>query len=74
MNLISINLNSVINKVKEGKGNLGKLIYEDSLYENLESSSKELQELLNDLKVNPKRYVHFSLFGKKEKNFKENKD
>jgi len=73
-NILSINLNSVINKVKEGKGNLGKLIYEDSLYENLESSSKELQELLNDLKVNPKRYVHFSLFGKKEKNFKENKD
>ena len=36
---------------------------------NLENSSKQLEELLKDMKLNPKRYVHFSVFGKKNKEY-----
>jgi len=37
------------------------------MYENLTNASKELEELLKEMKLNPKRFVHFSLFGKKAK-------
>jgi phospholipid/cholesterol/gamma-HCH transport system substrate-binding protein len=37
------------------------------VYNNLQSSLGSLNKLLEDLRVNPKRYVHFSLFGKKDK-------
>lgn len=53
----------------KGEGSLGKLLKDDSLYLNLEGASKELEELLKDVKLNPKRYVHFSVFGKKNKEF-----
>ncbi|MDP3353611.1 MAG: MCE family protein, partial [Flavobacteriaceae bacterium] len=39
------------------------------LYENLKNASKEMEELLKDVKENPKRFVHFSIFGKKAKEF-----
>jgi phospholipid/cholesterol/gamma-HCH transport system substrate-binding protein len=39
---------------------------DDALYTNLEASTKEVELLIRDLKEHPKRYVHFSLFGKKE--------
>ena len=35
---------------------------------------KELEELLREIKLNPKRFVHFSLFGKKEKSYDSNKN
>lgn len=53
--------------INEGKGTLGKLAKNDSLYNNLNKSLANLEKLLDDLKQHPKRYVHFSLFGKKEK-------
>lgn len=53
--------------INEGKGTLGKLAKNDSLYNNLNKSLANLEKLLADLKEHPKRYVHFSLFGKKEK-------
>lgn len=53
--------------INEGKGTLGKLAKNDSLYNNLNKSLANLEQLLGDLKAHPKRYVHFSLFGKKEK-------
>ena len=37
----------------------------------MEAATKELEELLKDIKLNPKRYVHFSLFGKKAKAFNQ---
>jgi phospholipid/cholesterol/gamma-HCH transport system substrate-binding protein len=51
--------------MNDGKGSAGKLMTDDSLYLNLSSSLESLNELLADMKANPKRYVHFSLFGKK---------
>jgi phospholipid/cholesterol/gamma-HCH transport system substrate-binding protein len=59
------NVDAIMNDVQSGKGSLGKLIKEEGLYNNLEGATKELEQLLGDMKQNPKRYVHFSLFGKK---------
>ncbi len=53
--------------LESGKGSAGKLLKDDALYNNLSGASKELELLLADMKNNPKRYVHFSLFGKKPK-------
>lgn len=60
-------LNSLISKINEGHGTLGKLAKNDSLYNNLNKSAEDLDKLLKDLRTNPKRYVHFSIFGRKEK-------
>jgi len=57
--------NSIMHKFDNGEGSIGKLINDENLYKNLEAASKELEELLRDLKENPKRYVHLSVFGKK---------
>ena len=64
---LSSNFINVLTEIQNGKGSINKLIYEDSLYQNLKNSSKAIEILIKDLKSNPKRYVHFSLFGKKEK-------
>ncbi|MCX2585524.1 MULTISPECIES: MlaD family protein [unclassified Pedobacter] len=56
-------LQSVISGIKDGKGSLGLLLNDDKMYNNLNSASKNLDELMIDLKANPKRYVHFSVFG-----------
>ena len=58
-------LSLMTGNLNEGKGSAGKLLTDDSLYVNLNNSLANLSELLNDMKANPKRYVHFSLFGKK---------
>ena len=63
------NFNSVMSKIEKGEGSIGKLINDAELYNNLEGASKELEELLRDLKENPKRYMHFSLFGKKNNEY-----
>ncbi|WP_299012444.1 MlaD family protein [uncultured Polaribacter sp.] len=65
------NFNQLSQKINSNNGTVGKLINDDKMYDNLEAASKELEELLKDLKLNPKRYVHFSIFGKKGKPFKE---
>jgi phospholipid/cholesterol/gamma-HCH transport system substrate-binding protein len=51
--------------VNKGKGTAGQLFTNDSLYKSLNSGIASLDSLLKDVKANPKRYVHFSLFGKK---------
>lgn len=58
---------TMLNKINEGEGTLGQLANNDSLYIYLEAVSKDLDKLLVDFKAHPKRYVHFSLFGRKEK-------
>ncbi len=55
----------MLDKVNKGQGSLGALMNDDKLYKNLNSSSAHLDSLLIDFKENPKRYVHFSVFGKK---------
>ena len=64
---LSSNFNQILTEIQDGKGTISKLIYQDSLYQNLKNSSEAVEILIKDLKSNPKRYVHFSLFGKKEK-------
>lgn len=59
------NVDKIMNDLQQGKGSMGKLLKDDGMYNNLEGASKELKLLLADMKNNPKRYVHFSLFGKK---------
>lgn len=60
-------LNHVLSKIDEGDGTLGKLFNDEQLYASLEQASANLSTLLADLKANPKRYVHFSLFGRSDK-------
>jgi phospholipid/cholesterol/gamma-HCH transport system substrate-binding protein len=56
---------TLIGNLNEGKGSAGQLLTNDSLYTNLSASLESLNVLLKDMKANPKKYVHFSLFGKK---------
>jgi phospholipid/cholesterol/gamma-HCH transport system substrate-binding protein len=56
-------LQGIVNKINNGEGTLGLLINDKQMYENLSSASKNLDNLMMDLKQNPKRYVHFSVFG-----------
>jgi phospholipid/cholesterol/gamma-HCH transport system substrate-binding protein len=60
-------LQATITKVNSGKGSLGLLLNDDKLYNNLKSASANLDQLMIDLKANPKRYVSFSVFGGKAK-------
>ncbi|MEZ4740205.1 MAG: hypothetical protein R2818_12835 [Flavobacteriales bacterium] len=60
-------LNQITADINSGKGSMGKLLKEDSLYNNLNSASRELDLLMEDFRLNPNRYVHLSLFGKKDK-------
>jgi len=62
-------LNGILANAESGKGTLGKLLKDEEMYNNLTSASKELDELLREMKLNPKRFVHFSLFGKKDKGY-----
>ena len=61
----------VVSKINRGDGNLGKIANDENLYKNLEATTDNLNKLLIDLKANPKRYVHFSLFGRKDKEKKK---
>ncbi|MDT7832964.1 MlaD family protein [Flavobacteriaceae bacterium S356] len=71
MELTLSNVNSLMDSLKIGKGTLGKLMTDDQLYMNLTNASKEMEELLREMKLNPKRFVHFSLFGKKAKPYND---
>ncbi len=60
-------INMLVGGLEEGNGSLGKLLKDDNLYQNLNEASDALDRLLNDVQNNPKRYVHFSVFGRKDK-------
>lgn len=64
------NFNNILASVEKGQGSIGKLLKDEGLYNNLEGVTKEMEELLREMKLNPKRFVHFSLFGKKQKPYK----
>ncbi|MFD2571332.1 MlaD family protein [Spirosoma soli] len=61
------NLQRILADVNSGRGSLGKLTSDEALYRNVNATTASLEKLLTDLRENPKRYVHFSLFGKKDK-------
>lgn len=63
------NFDKIIANLENGEGSMGKLLKDEGLYKNLEGASLQLEQLLEDMKLNPKRYVHFSLFGKKPKQY-----
>ncbi|NIG57737.1 MlaD family protein [Chitinophaga sp. Cy-1792] len=60
-------LNTTIAKLNTTDGTAGLLLNDKKVYNNLQYSLNNLNKLLEDLRINPKRYVHFSLFGKKDK-------
>jgi phospholipid/cholesterol/gamma-HCH transport system substrate-binding protein len=59
------NVKSITDKMNNPNNNIGLLFNDTKLYDNLNSTANNAANLLEDLKTNPKRYVHFSLFGKK---------
>ncbi|MEG1934747.1 MAG: MlaD family protein, partial [Rikenellaceae bacterium] len=61
INTTVTDLNKTVVAINNGQGSVGKLIYDPSLYNNLDKATVDLSALLSDLKSNPKRYVHFSL-------------
>ncbi len=72
-NTAVISMKEAMEKVNNGYGTLGKMINDSSLYVNLNQSAADLDVLLKDLKEHPKRYIHFSVWGGKDKKTKENK-
>ncbi|NJN50243.1 MAG: MCE family protein, partial [Polaribacter sp.] len=58
---------SFVDKLNNSEGTVGKLLNDEALYNNITNATKEMEELLREMKLNPKRFVHFSLFGKKAK-------
>lgn len=62
-------LNNILGKIEKGEGSLGKLAHDEKLYDNLAEASRQLDLLLQDFRLNPKRYVNVSVFGKKQKDY-----
>ena len=62
----SEDLKTIIARLETGTGTAGKLLNDEALYNKLLGSSEALEALLTDLRANPKNYVHFSIFGRKE--------
>ena len=61
------NVDKIMAELEQGKGTMGKLMKDETMYTNFSKTSKELELLLQDLRLNPTRYVNVSLFGKKNK-------
>ena len=64
LSLTADKLNGIISGIQNGEGSLGKLAKDEQLYQNLNESSANLNNLILDLKANPNRYLNFSVFGK----------
>lgn len=60
-------VSEIMTKVNEGNGTLGKLVNDDSLFVNMLEATKNLEYLLEDIRIHPNRYVHLSVFGTREK-------
>lgn len=62
-------LSLTLNNINSGQGSLAKLMNDKNLYQNLDMTTKNLNLLLQDVRLNPKRYAHFSVFGKRGKEY-----
>ncbi len=60
-------VDQIVEKINKGEGSLGMLINNPGLYNRLDSAAKNLDYLVEDIRVNPNRYIHFSVFGRKNK-------
>lgn len=63
------NLNAITTTINDGEGTLGKLVAEDDVYTRLDRTITNLDLLLQDFRLNPKRYVNVSVFGKKQREY-----
>ena len=70
----SNSIENIVNEISSGNGSLGNLIYDDNLIKSLNAASSNINLLIEDLRLNPKRYVHFSLFGKKNKPYNKEQE
>ncbi len=61
-------------KLNNGEGTAGKLLQDDQVYDNLNRATKQLEQLVQDVKLNPRRYVRFSLFGKEPRPYQPPED
>ena len=61
------NVKMITEKLNSKDNTIGLLFNDPALYNNLNATTENAASLLEDLKAHPKRYVHFSLFGKKDK-------
>ena len=64
LNTTLANVNALLSIINEGEGSIGMLLKDETMYKNLEGASKELEELLRDIKLHPKRYIR--ILSKKE--------
>jgi len=69
LDITSIKLNAMLEGINNGQGTLGKLMKKDDIYTELNSTLQNLDLLLQDFRLNPKRYVNVSVFGKKQKEY-----
>jgi phospholipid/cholesterol/gamma-HCH transport system substrate-binding protein len=60
-------VDKIMANLEAGKGTMGKMLTDEELYKNLEKTTKELELLLEDVRLHPTRYVNISVFGKKDK-------
>ncbi|MDQ5929413.1 MAG: phospholipid/cholesterol/gamma-HCH transport system substrate-binding protein [Bacteroidota bacterium] len=70
LNATLTKVNGLVTGLESGKGTMGKLLKDDAMYNNLTKTSKELELLLEDVRLYPTRYINVSLFGKKNKAYK----
>ena len=61
------NVDKIMLGLSSGKGTMGKMLKDETLYNNFNKTSKQLELLLQDVRLYPTRYVNVSLFGKKNK-------
>ena len=61
---VTADLEAVSGKLNSGEGTVGKLLNDPSVYDNVDRATRQMEQLLQDIKLNPRRYVRFSLFGK----------
>jgi phospholipid/cholesterol/gamma-HCH transport system substrate-binding protein len=59
---LSVSLKNLTQKIESGEGTLGKLVNDSTLYIDLKKTTRNVDELITDIKKNPKRYLKFSLF------------